>query len=67
MTYRLTLEGFDSVGIESEAEYLPLIEGRVAWAAGQDRSGSPVRKTKPPRPSLPVADEGQGLLFGEAS
>lgn len=27
-----TLEGFDTIGIEERAEYLPIIEGRVRWA-----------------------------------
>jgi site-specific DNA-methyltransferase (adenine-specific) len=30
-----TLEGFDCILIEAEAEYLPLIEGRVRWAEAQ--------------------------------
>jgi hypothetical protein len=30
-----TLEGFDTVGVEAEADYLPIIEGRVRWAEGQ--------------------------------
>ncbi len=27
-----TLEGFDSIGMELEEDYLPIIEGRAAWA-----------------------------------
>jgi hypothetical protein len=30
-----TLEGFDTVGIEAEADYLPIIQGRVRWAESQ--------------------------------
>jgi site-specific DNA-methyltransferase (adenine-specific) len=33
-----TLEGFDTVGIEAKAVYLPIIEGRVRWAEGQQQS-----------------------------
>lgn len=33
------LEGFDVVGVEQEAEYLPIIEGRVAWAHAQVKLG----------------------------
>lgn len=29
------LEGFAAVGIEMTADYLPIIEGRLAWAAQQ--------------------------------
>ena len=29
------LEGFDSIGMELTAEYLPIIRGRVAWALSQ--------------------------------
>lgn len=29
------LEGFDSIGMEMTAEYLPIIKGRVAWAEQQ--------------------------------
>ena len=32
-----TLEGFHSIGIEMTAEYLPIIEGRVAWAESQPK------------------------------
>ena len=27
-----TLEGFDSIGCELTAEYVPIIEGRIKWA-----------------------------------
>jgi hypothetical protein len=30
-----TLEGFDAIGIEMTDDYLPIIEGRVAWAEQQ--------------------------------
>lgn len=30
------LEGFNSVGMEMTADYLPIIEGRVAWALAQE-------------------------------
>lgn len=30
------LEGFDSIGMEMTADYLPIIEGRVAWALAQE-------------------------------
>ena len=29
------LEGFDAIGMEMTADYLPIIEGRVAWALAQ--------------------------------
>jgi DNA modification methylase len=29
------LEGFDAIGCEMTDEYLPIIEGRVAWARKQ--------------------------------
>lgn len=30
------LEGFNSIGMEMTADYLPIIEGRVAWALAQE-------------------------------
>jgi site-specific DNA-methyltransferase (adenine-specific) len=30
-----TLEGFDCIGVEFTEEYVPIIEGRVAWAKKQ--------------------------------
>lgn len=29
------LEGFDAIGCELTADYLPIIEGRIAWAEEQ--------------------------------
>jgi site-specific DNA-methyltransferase (adenine-specific) len=51
------LEGFDAVGIELTADYLPLIEGRVAWAEREARFGpvqgpTQVRKETPGAVSL---------------
>lgn len=43
-----TLEGFDAIGIELTDDYLPIIEGRVAWAEEQAAS---VPETDP-QPSL---------------
>lgn len=33
------LEGFDAIGVELTADYVPIIEARVAWA--QARCGTP--------------------------
>jgi site-specific DNA-methyltransferase (adenine-specific) len=30
-----TLEGFNSIGIEMTADYLPIIEARIKWAESQ--------------------------------
>ena len=35
------LEGFDAIGIEMTDDYLPIIEGRVAWAEEQAADTSP--------------------------
>ena len=35
------LEGFDCIGIEMTDEYLPIIEGRTAWAAEQAAARGP--------------------------
>jgi DNA methylase len=40
------LEGFDAVGIELTADYLPLIEGRVRWAEAEARFGPVTGPTK---------------------
>jgi site-specific DNA-methyltransferase (adenine-specific) len=40
------LEGFDVVGIELTADYLPLIEGRVRWAEAEARFGPVTGPTK---------------------
>ena len=54
------LEGFDAIGCEMTAEYLPIIEGRVAWAEAQvnDTTETPEGQT--------MTDEGpdQPTLFG---
>ena len=56
------LEGFNTIGIELEDDYLPLIEARVAWAREQvDRpieieqhyQPSDARPTDPLQPTLP--------------
>jgi site-specific DNA-methyltransferase (adenine-specific) len=36
-----TLEGFDAIGIEMTDDYLPIIEGRVAWAEEQAADTTP--------------------------
>jgi len=36
-----TLEGFDAIGIEMTDDYLPIIEGRVAWAEQQTDEVTP--------------------------
>jgi len=36
-----TLEGFDAIGIEMTDDYLPIIEGRVAWAEQQTDKVTP--------------------------
>jgi len=36
-----TLEGFDAIGIEMTDDYLPIIEGRVAWAKEQAEQTPP--------------------------
>ena len=35
------LEGFDAIGIEMTDEYLPIIQGRIAWAEQQANEESP--------------------------
>jgi site-specific DNA-methyltransferase (adenine-specific) len=54
------LEGFDAIGCEMTDEYLPIIEGRVAWAkreaAGENASVKPVKNT--PAPKDKVAHSG---------
>lgn len=35
-----TLEGFSSIGIELTTEYLPIIRGRLAWAAAEAAKGA---------------------------
>lgn len=38
------LEGFQFIGIEREAEYMPIAVGRISWAIGQmDRPDAPVK------------------------
>ena len=36
-----TLEGFDSIGIELTADYLPIIQARIAWAEQQTENQAP--------------------------
>lgn len=36
-----TLEGFDAIGIELTADYLPIITGRIQWATEQDANEHP--------------------------
>jgi site-specific DNA-methyltransferase (adenine-specific) len=40
------LEGFDAVGIEMTDEYLPIINGRVAWAEQQVANKAPTLFTE---------------------
>jgi site-specific DNA-methyltransferase (adenine-specific) len=53
------LEGFDAVGIELTADYLPLIEGRVRWAEAEARFGPVTGPTKVRK------DAGAPTLFDE--
>ena len=53
------LEGFDAIGIELTADYLPLIEGRVEWAESEVRFG-PVQG-----PTQVRKDAGAPTLFDE--
>jgi site-specific DNA-methyltransferase (adenine-specific) len=69
-----TLEGFDAIGIEMTDDYLPIIEGRVAWAEQQadevtptlfDDAGQGVRVTSLAGASIdPTGDAtpGQGQV-----
>jgi site-specific DNA-methyltransferase (adenine-specific) len=69
-----TLEGFDAIGIEMTDDYLPIIEGRVAWAEEQadevtptlfDDAGQGVRVTSLAGASIdPTGDAtpGQGQV-----
>ena len=52
------LEGFDWVGCEMTGEYLPIIEGRVAWA--HEQAGKPAETHR----SDEVLPFGQLDLFG---
>ena len=36
-----TLEGFDAIGIELTADYLPIITGRIQWATEQHANEHP--------------------------
>jgi DNA modification methylase len=60
-----TLEGFDFVGCEMTDDYLPIIEGRLAWAAAQ------VSSEEPPPPATPMtrpaADDDHPTLFDEGT
>lgn len=57
------LEGFDVIGCEMTDEYLPIIEGRVAWAQAQRENPSP-----PPATTATPADNTSQLdLFGDAA
>ena len=51
------LEGFHAIGCEMTAEYLPIIEGRVAWAEAQ---------TGPP-PDTTTNPTDQPTLFGDTT
>lgn len=58
------LEGFQFVGVEREAEYMPIAVGRISWAIGQmDRPDAPVK----PKRKAPANDNGHtDLLAGAA-
>jgi DNA modification methylase len=40
-----TLEGFQFIGCEMTADYLPIIAGRVAWAEGEVAAQTPEQLT----------------------
>jgi DNA modification methylase len=46
------LEGFDAIGCEMTDEYLPIIEGRVAWAEEQVFVREELEKAQPEQPRL---------------
>jgi len=46
------LEGFDAIGCEMTDEYLPIIEGRVAWAEEQAFIREELKKVAPQQPTL---------------
>ena len=52
------LEGFHAIGCEMTAEYLPIIEGRVAWAEAQ---------TGPPPDTTTNNPTDQPTLFGDTT
>jgi len=57
-------EGFDFIGIEREAEYMPIATARIEHAASQ--AGQPVQKPSPkryPKETEAAAEESQGVLF----
>jgi hypothetical protein len=46
------LEGFDAIGCEMTDEYLPIIEGRVAWAHGESATRKARADAEPQQPTL---------------
>jgi DNA modification methylase len=46
------LEGMNAIGCEMTDEYLPIIEGRVAWAEEQVSVRGELAKAQPQQPTL---------------
>lgn len=47
------LEGFEWRGCEMTEEYLPIIEGRTAWATAEKKKAKPKRAARKPKPEQP--------------
>jgi hypothetical protein len=58
-----TVEGFDSIGIEQDAEYVAIAGARVAWWARHPDGMTLVKRLEAEKERTAVEDAGQGALF----